>query len=90
MPAVAVRVTCVFCEKLALQVPGQLIPGGVLVTVPAPVVGAVTANWYNVGGGEPVPPHPARSRVHSTDHVQQNLYRDFMALLSEGSHTCGC
>jgi len=84
VPAVAVRVTCVFCEKLALQVPGQLIPGGVLVTVPAPMVGTVTANWYNVGGGEsPVPPpHPARSRVHSTDHVHQNLYRDFMALLS--------
>ena len=33
----AVSVTCVPDGKLALQVPGQLIPDGALVTVPVPV-----------------------------------------------------
>lgn len=35
--ALAPSVTCVPMAKLALHVPGQLIPGGVLVTVPVPV-----------------------------------------------------
>jgi hypothetical protein len=30
--------------KVALHVPGQLIPAGLLVMVPAPVAGAVTVN----------------------------------------------
>jgi phage tail protein X len=34
--AVSVRVTCVLFAKLALQVPGQLIPPGLLTTVPDP------------------------------------------------------
>jgi hypothetical protein len=33
---VAVNVTCVLFAKLALQVPGQVIPPGLLVTVPVP------------------------------------------------------
>jgi hypothetical protein len=36
-PAVAVSVTTVPLAKFALHVPGQLIPGGLLVTVPLPV-----------------------------------------------------
>jgi phage tail protein X len=44
LAAVAVSVTCVFCAKLALHVEGQLIPAGLLVTVPAPTAGAVTVN----------------------------------------------
>lgn len=35
-PAVAVSATCVFCAKSAEQVPGQLMPAGLLVTVPVP------------------------------------------------------
>lgn len=35
-PAVAVSATCVFCGKAAEHVPGQLIPAGLLVTVPVP------------------------------------------------------
>jgi dUTPase len=42
----AVRVTLVPFEKLALQVVGQLIPLGLLVTVPDPDAGEVTVNSY--------------------------------------------
>jgi hypothetical protein len=34
--AVAVNVTCVLFAKLVLHVPGQLIPLGLLVTLPVP------------------------------------------------------
>lgn len=44
MPGVAVSVTWVFVAKLAVQAVGQLIPEGVLVTVPAPPAGAVTVS----------------------------------------------
>jgi hypothetical protein len=85
LPAVAVRVICVFFVKLAVQVVGQLIPGGVLDTVPAPVAGAATVNWYDGGGGgcefNPVPPpQPARSRVdRAHSDILQNASRDSMA-----------
>ena len=45
VPGVAVSVTLAFWGKLAVQVLGQLIPGGVLVMVPAPAGGAVTVSW---------------------------------------------
>ena len=42
----AVRVTVVPLSKLALQVEGQLIPAGLLVTVPCPEIATVTcAEW---------------------------------------------
>ena len=37
LPAVSVRVTCVPCGKLAEHVAGQVIPAGLLATVPVPV-----------------------------------------------------
>jgi phage tail protein X len=43
-PAIGVSVTCVFCGKVAEQVPGQLIPAGLLVTVPVPET--LTVNGY--------------------------------------------
>jgi len=43
--AVAVRVTCVPLGKFALQVLGQLMPAGLLVTVPVPEPVVVTASW---------------------------------------------
>jgi hypothetical protein len=42
----AVSVTLVPLEKLALHVPGQLIPPELLVTVPVPEAGDVTVNSY--------------------------------------------
>jgi hypothetical protein len=39
---VSFSVTCVFCVKLAEHVVGQLIPAGVLVTVPVPAPSSVT------------------------------------------------
>lgn len=41
---VSVSVTCVPAEKLALHVPGQLIPAGLLMTVPEAFPGSVTDN----------------------------------------------
>ena len=46
-PGVAVRVTFEPAEKLALHVPGQLIPVGLLVTVPVPVPAEVTVSGYD-------------------------------------------
>src|SRR6202795_510825 len=51
--AAAVRMTCVFTRKLALQVVPQLIPDGVLVTVPEPLPITLTERvgwtWTNSG-----------------------------------------
>jgi len=47
--AVAVRVTVVPELNFAVQVPGQLMPAGLLVTVPLPVT--VTVNWACWAGG---------------------------------------
>jgi hypothetical protein len=46
---VSVSVTCVPAEKLALHVPGQLIPEGLLVTVPELCPGRVTDNVGSPG-----------------------------------------
>ena len=43
--AVAVNTTAAPLEKLAVQLPGQLIPAGLLVTVPAPVPALATVSW---------------------------------------------
>lgn len=42
LPGTAVRVTCEFWGKLAEHVPGQLMPAGLLVTVPCPVMVTVS------------------------------------------------
>jgi hypothetical protein len=43
--AVDVNTTAAPLEKLAVQVPGQLIPAGLLVTVPPPVPALTTVSW---------------------------------------------
>ena len=89
VPGVSVSVTFVFWGKLAVQVPGQLIPAGVLVMIPAPAGGAVTVSWkVGVDGVEgeldPMPPQPASSRVKSaTNNTQQNPCKDLMAHFSK-------
>ena len=68
--------------KLAVQVPGQLIPAGLLVMVPDPAAGAATVKAYVVGGGcvpmlEP-PPQLARKRTHrAAKDVPQTLNEGF-------------
>ena len=42
VPDVSLKVTCVVCGKLAEHVVGQLIPAGLLVTVPVPVPSMLT------------------------------------------------
>ena len=55
--------------KFARQVPGQLIPAGVLVTVPVPVAGAVTVSGYEVSDEDDGfgcnPTHPLSASVHN-------------------------
>jgi hypothetical protein len=62
--AVAVSVTSVPEVKLAVQVDGQLIPAGLLVTLPLPA--SVTANCACLGGGggvllDPLDPPPPQA-----------------------------
>lgn len=54
VPGVSLSVIFVFWAKLAEQVVGQLIPAGLLVTVPEPV--GVTVRVKLVGGVLPPPP----------------------------------
>jgi len=39
-----VSVTCVFCANVAVQVDGQLMPTGLLVTVPVAAAAPLTVN----------------------------------------------
>jgi len=77
---VSVSVTWVFCANVAVQVEGQLIPAGVLVTVPVPAVGPVIVSWkvFGVGvsvGLEVPPPHPARNNIDKVAAVKRIVRR---------------
>jgi len=70
--AVAESATVVPGLNAALQDVGQLIPAGLLVTVPLPAT--VTVNWaWEGGGGELVPPPPPqleRKPATSSTHTR--------------------
>jgi hypothetical protein len=89
VPGVSLRVTRVFCAKLAEHAVGQLIPAGVLVMLPVPVPAIVTATLKLlavVTADGLSPTQPASIRVDSAHtEVNQNLYRDFMARYSSKS-----
>jgi hypothetical protein len=84
VPGVSLSVTWLFCGKLAEHVVGQLIPAGVLVTVPVPDPAKVT-DMVNVTGGvggpATTPRQPARTMVNRVDNTGQNGYRGFIAAL---------
>ena len=80
---VSLSVTWLFCGKLAEHVAGQLIPAGLLVTVPVPAPAMVTVIAEPGGVLDPTtPPQPASARVIRADsNVDQNVYRDFIGEL---------
>jgi len=85
-PGVSVSVTSLFCGKVAEHVVGQLIPAGLLVTVPVPVPATVTEMVTPPGGGggpEPAttprqPPSTMVTRTINTadTELNQNVSRD--------------
>jgi hypothetical protein len=83
VPGVSLSVTWLFCGKFAEHVVGQLIPAGVLVTVPVPVPDKVTDMVTAAVGGGPAttPRQPARIMVNRVDNIDQNGYRDFIVAL---------
>ncbi len=87
VPALAVSVTAVPCAKLALQVPGQLMPPDELVILPAPAAGGVIVSLKLVGGGGgggvvlelELPPQPASDKISADRTANPNENRLFMA-----------
>src|SRR5579864_26976 len=61
--AVAVNVTCGLPVKLAVQVVGQSIPFGTLVTVPVPAPITLTVNWETPFTR---PWHPAKASIDAS------------------------
>jgi hypothetical protein len=75
--------TWVFCGKLAEHVLGQLIPAGLLVTVPAPAPAMVTVIVESEGVVNPTTPlQPAMASIDRADNdVNQNVHQDFIGEL---------
>jgi hypothetical protein len=70
----AVSVTLVPLEKLALHVPGQFIPPELLVTVPVPEAGEVTVNSYEgVENKLAEFGAPAQPVSENADNAHQNI-----------------
>jgi len=66
---VAVSVTDVPDAKLAVQVVGQLIPAGLLVTAPVPETVTVKLKFFGGGGGvvPGVPPQAVRTNTQARE-----------------------
>jgi len=83
---VAVSWTTVPLLKVAPQAVPQLMPAGLLVTVPAPVPEALTVSW-KVGGVVPPPelppPHPVKvsAKARTTAAATQCLVPKFIGVL---------
>ena len=68
-PAVAVNVTDVPAAKLAVHVEGQLIPAGLLITVPLPVTVTVNCACCGCGGGGLLEPPPQALNPNSKRRI---------------------
>jgi len=75
-PAVAVNVTDVPEAKLAVQVEGQLIPAGLLITVPLPVTVTVNCACCCCGGGGLLEPPPQALNPNSKRRIVAGQSRD--------------
>jgi len=69
-----VSVTEVPDVKLAVHVVGQLIPAGLLVTVPVPVIATVRLKSLGGGGGvvPDVPPQAAKTNAQARETAKPN------------------
>src|SRR5579871_3960032 len=84
---VAVSVTCGFPVKLAEQVPGQLIPAGLLVIVPVPAPATFTVSCETPFTS---PWHPPSKKSKKNKPRTATSLRAMQGILNEFQRELGC